>query len=91
MKVLKIIKEVIRKILAIVLPIVFFGWVIIVLIDYYNASQNKDPNFCLSKETKEYSDGNVNICTGLGYKVYNYKRASYSAIEFGPFWLEERQ
>ena len=27
---------------------------------------------------------------GLGYKVYNYKRESYRAIEFGPFWSKDR-
>ena len=91
MKVLKIIKEIIRKILAIILPIAFFGWIIIVLIDYYNASENKDPSFCLSKETKQYKDGTVQICTGAGYKVYRYNLEDYNAIEFGPFWLEERK
>lgn len=88
---MKKIKEIIRGILSIILPIIVFGWVVIVLIDYYNASKNKDPNFCISKETKEYSDGYVNICTGLGYKVYRYNRESYTAIEFGPFWLEEKE
>lgn len=88
---MKIIKEIIRRIFAVILPVIFFGWVIIVLIDYYNASKNEDPNFCISKETKEYADGSVNVCTGLGYKVYRYNRESYTAIEFGPFWLEEKK
>ncbi len=32
----------------------------------------------------------TSVCTGLGYKVYRYHR-EFNAIEFGPFFIEERQ
>ena len=62
----------------------------ICLIDFYNTHEEKDPMFCLKKETITYDDGNVYSCTGLGYKIYNYKRKSFTAIEYGPFWSKDR-
>lgn len=66
-------------------------WIIIFFIDYFRARQSKDPIFCISEQTKEYEDGNVYSCTGLGYKMYRYNRNSIDAsIEFGPFFIKER-
>ena len=62
----------------------------VVIFDFYKVSQEEDPVFCISKETITYDDGTVDLCTGLGYKVYNYNRASITGYEFGPFWIEER-
>ena len=73
------------------LPIIFFGWIIIILVYFYSASKNTDPKFCISMERKNYNDGYVDICTGLGYKVYKYNRKDYMAIEIGPFWLKEKK
>ena len=36
------------------------------------------------------SDGNVATCTGLGYKIFNYRRTSFSGDEYGPFWATDR-
>ena len=66
-------------------------WIIIFFIDYFRARQSKTPLFCISEETKEYDDGTVYSCTGLGYKMYQYNRSSVDAtVEFGPFFIKER-
>lgn len=75
----------------VVLLAIIIIWIIIFFIDYFRARQSKTPLFCISEETKEYDDGTVYSCTGLGYKMYKYNRSSVDAtIEFGPFFIKER-
>ena len=74
----------------IVIWIILLLWMGICLTDFYNTQKEKDPMFCLKKETIKYDDGTVDSCTGLGYKIYNYKRKSFTAIEYGPFWSKDR-
>lgn len=100
--------------LKIVFILVIVLWIGIVLVDYFNARNVKDPMFCLSQEIKVYNESGkltktmskadfdklsdnerdelsyTLVCTGLGYKVYRYHR-EFSAIEFGPFFIKERQ
>lgn len=84
----KVKKGDIIKIVILALVII---WIIIFFIDYFRARQSKTPIFCISEQTKEYDDGTVYSCTGLGYKMYKYDRASIDAsIEFGPFFIQER-
>ncbi len=84
----KVTKGDIIKVIVLALVII---WIIIFLIDYFRARQSKTPIFCISEETKEYDDGTVYSCTGLGYKMYKYDRSSINAsIEFGPFFIKER-
>lgn len=83
-------KSVFSKVLNVILWVVLIGWMAICLTDFYNVSKEKSPIFCIKKETTTYDDGTVDMCLGLGYKVYNYKRDSYNAIEFGPFWTNDR-
>lgn len=83
-------KSVIIKILDIVLWVILIGWMAIVVVDYFRVTNENDPIFCLEEETIQYEDGTVESCTGLGYKTYEYKRDSYKAIEFGPFWIKDR-
>ena len=78
------------KIMNVVLWIILLVWMAICLIDFYKVTKVQEPIFCIKKETTTYDDGTVDSCLGLGYKVYNYKRASYTAIEFGPFWTTDR-
>lgn len=78
----------ILKTLTILLVIVWIG---IIFIDYFKFQGGVDPVFCIKEETKNYSDGTVYSCTGLGYKLFRYERKSISAIEFGPFFIQERQ
>ncbi len=66
-------------------------WIICFFIDYFRARQSKNPLFCISENTKEYDDGTVYSCIGLGYKMYKYNRSSVSTnLEFGPFFIQER-
>ena len=83
-------KNIIIKILDITLWIVLIGWMAICLYDFYNVKNEKDPKFCIKEEIIQYEDGTVESCLGPGYKVYNYKRDSFNAIEFGPFWAKDR-
>ena len=84
----KVKKSDIIKIVILALIII---WIIIFFIDYFRARQSKTPIFCISEKTKEYEDGTVYSCTGLGYKMYKYDRASINAsVEFGPFFIKER-
>lgn len=83
-------KKVISKIFNILITILFIGWITVLLIDYSNVSKGKEANFCINNTIKDYTDGSVEICTGVGYKVYKYDREGYKAIEFGPFWMEEK-
>ena len=83
-------KSLFQKILNIVLWIVLFAWMGLCIIDYIVVQSKNDPVFCLKKEVNQYDDGTVKSCLGLGYKVYQYNRDSYSGIEFGPFWIKDR-
>ena len=79
------------EVFKVVLLAIIIIWIIIFFIDYFIARQSKTPLFCISEETKEYDDGTVYSCTGLGYKMYKYDRSSVDAtVEFGPFFIKER-
>lgn len=80
----------ILTVISIILWIVILGWLVVVVFDFYKVSQEQNPVFCISKETISHEDGTVDVCNGLGYKVYDYHRASITGYEFGPFWIEER-
>lgn len=84
-------KSLLSRIINIALWIVLFVWMALVLTDYIQVRNEEEPKFCwFNEKTTEYSDGTVTECTGLGYKVINYKRSNFKAIEFGPFWLKDR-
>ena len=83
-------KNPVLRIISIILWVLILAWLVVVIFDFYKVSQEEDPVFCISKETITYDDGTVDLCTGLGYKVYNYHRSSINGYEFGPFWIEER-
>lgn len=78
------------RILNVFLWIVLLAWMAICLVDFFRVRNEKKPVFCISKDTIKYDDGDVNVCLGLGYKVFDYNRDSFEAIEFGPFWSSDR-
>lgn len=82
-------KRIISRIILIVLWLIVIGWVIICFLDYYNVLNGNSPKFCVKNSTVTYDDGSVDICYGLGYKVINYQRDNYNAIEYGPLWIKE--
>lgn len=83
-------KETVNKIINVILWIVLICWMLICLTDFFKTTNKKDPIFCIKKETVSYDDGEVHSCLGLGYKIYNYQRSSFKAIEYGPFWSKDR-
>ena len=84
-------KRLISRIINIVLWVILFAWMELVFVDFLNVKNEEEPQFCMcNKKTTQYDNGKVTECTGLGYKVINYKREDFNAIEFGPFWIKDR-
>ena len=83
-------KSLFSRIVNVILWIVLIVWMGICLVDFYKTHKEEEPMFCLKKETTKYSDGTVDSCLGLGYKIYHYKRTSFNGIEYGPFWSKDR-
>ena len=80
----------VKLVLKIMVTILFVAWAIIVFTDYFKTRNDKRPIFCIKEETHKYDDGETYECIGLGYKMYDYKRTSITAKEFGPFFINER-
>ena len=80
------------------LSIVFnmFIWIIVLIwagicvFDYYQVYQKKEPSFCIKNEVNYYDDIEIKSCLGTGYKVYKYTGKNFTAIDFGPFWANDR-
>ena len=83
-------KNIIISIFNFILTIVIFGVVGMAVIDFINVNQEKEPMFCVKKEVITHEDGTVELCVGVGYKVYRYNHESIKGSEFGPFWIEEK-
>ena len=83
-------KHIIVSVFNFILTIQIIGVVGMAVIDFINVNQEKEPMFCIKKEVINHEDGTVDVCTGVGYKVYQYKRESIKGSEFGPFWIEEK-
>ncbi len=78
-------------IVKIIILVIIIVWIICFFIDYFRARQSKMPLFCIQSSVKDYNDGTVESCLGLGYKVYKYDRTSINTtIEFGPFFIKEK-
>ena len=82
-------KSTFSKVMNWILWFVVFFWIGLCVTDYVMTIKEKDPVFCLKEETKDYNDGTVYICTGVGYKYIRYDRVSYTATQFGGFWIQE--
>lgn len=78
-----------KKIISIIITLLVIVWIAIIMYDAVNSTNGK-PKFCISKEIKNYDDGTVEVCHGLGYRVYIYNRDSNKGIDFGPFWIKEK-
>lgn len=84
-------RRVIENIIKVLVIILLVGWVTIVFVDYFRNLDGKDPMFCLKETTNKYPDGEVYICTGLGYKAFRYERKDLNGTGFGPFFIKEQQ
>lgn len=74
----------------VILFIILFSWLGICMTDFIKTRNNEKPMFCIKEKTKNYSDGSVYSCTGLGYKVFYYNRKSISGKEYCPFWSKDK-
>ncbi len=94
-------KSTFQRVMNVILWIVLIVWMVICLIDFFRVQAKQDPIMCIfGKETTTYTEkdessatygeGTVDRWTGLGYRVYRYKRANYDGIEYGPFWIGDR-
>ena len=79
-----------NKVMNVILWIVLFVWMAICLVDFYKTHKREEPLFTFKTETVKYDDGEVKSYTGLGYKIYDYKRKCFDGIEYGPFWSKDR-
>ena len=84
-------KKIIVNSIKVFIILLIIVWIVIIFVDYFKAKDGDNLRFCIKEELKTYDDGTVYICTGLGYKAYRYERKSISAVEFGPFFIQERQ
>lgn len=73
--------------LVIICSILIVCWMGICVYDYLHKDK---PKFCLDESRKLYTDGYVYSCTGLGYKIYHYKRKSITGKEFVSFWSRDK-
>jgi len=88
---MKILKDRKDDVLKVILFSIVIIWLLCFVIDYARAIQNKWPLFCVKETFKEYEDGTVKLCTGVGYKLYKYDRNSIPVtVQFGPFFIKER-
>lgn len=86
------IKEVAIKIWDVVFWVLFAILACVWIVDFFRVKTEKQPMFCVSKETIEFEDGDVDKCVGLGYTVYEYNRESLdSGIQFGPFFMKMKE
>jgi len=86
------IKEVAFKIWDVVFWVLFAILACVWIVDFFRVKAEKQPMFCINKETIEFEDGNVDKCVGLGYTVYDYDRESLdSGIQFGPFFMKMKE
>ena len=83
-------KSTFSKVINVVLWVIVIAWMAIILTDFsITYFFNKDPLFCINEETHKYDDGEVYICTEIGFKFFRYDRSSYTARQFGGFWTQE--
>lgn len=84
-------KGIVKIIFDVVFWVCFVFLVVIWVIDFVKVQQKSEPVFCISEKTHEFEDGTVDECTGLGYKVFIYKRKSIEAYQFGPFFIKMKE
>ena len=78
------------KVMNVILWVILFAWMAVCLVDFYKTHKREKPMFTFKMQTVKYDDGVVNSYTGLGYKIYDYKRKCFDGIEYGPFWSKDR-
>ena len=71
-----------------VLSVLAFVWIV----DFVKVKNEKKPVFCVKNETHFFEDGEVDVCVGLGYKVFTYDRSSLTnGVEFGSLFTKMKK
>ena len=65
-------RKILNGIFCILYTLVATTWII----DFVNVKIDNDPFFCINLNEKNYDDGNVLKCNGLGYVIRRYNRDS---------------
>lgn len=82
----------IKKILNICILSFFVFWVYAIVTDFQKVKNDDKAVYCIRQTLYDYTDGSVEECLGLGYKVFYYNRTSINAkTDFGPFWMKLRK
>ena len=68
-----------------------FIWTGVFFFEYLHIKNGNKPRLCVNKEIRDKTIGTVEVCTGLGWKVYVYDTEIIKGQEFGQFWIEERE
>jgi len=81
-----------KKVLNVLIILIFIVWCYLIISDYLRVKNDKKAIYCLEHVIYDYTDGSVEECVGLGYKVYYYDRTSVNVkTEFGPFWKKMKE
>lgn len=81
-----------KKIFNVIFWVVIVALLAIWLTDFFLIQNNKKPKFCVKNETLTYDDGTVDVCWGLGYKIYDYHRPSINiSKQFSPFFIGPKE
>lgn len=83
-------KHPIKTLINIIIWLVVLSWAGVLVYDFLNVINEKDPKFCLEKSTEKNSDGVVEKCEGVGYNVYKYDYGTVKYIEFVPFFSKPK-
>lgn len=79
----------VKKVFNIVIAILFVVWCYLLITDYFRVKNDEKAKYCIEHAIYDYTDGSVEECVGLGYKVYYYNRPNINVkAEFGPFWIK---
>ena len=83
-------ESLLSKIIWTVVLVLAFLWAGMFFLEYLHVKDGNEPRICVSREIRDRTDGSVEVCNGLGWKVYNYDTEEIQGLEFGPFWTPER-
>ena len=83
-------KHPIKIIINILIWVVVLGWAGMLIYDFISTLSGKNPTFCLENTTEKVSDGTIETCEGVGYKVYKYSFGGQGYIEFVPFFQKPK-
>lgn len=86
------IKNLLSKIFSSLFSIIIGLWLIICLFDFLQVQGRNKPIFCLKNETLLLSNGSIEKCTGLGYKVLKFDKLNNCDVKiiYGAFWIEDK-